>query len=768
MNTKHLFRSFAGGEITPELYGRLDLAKHQTGLAECRNFWTLPHGPAQNRSGFEYVNEVKDSTKKTRIIPFQYSTEQAFILEVSDQAFRWHTLGATLLEASLVPTGISVASPAVWTSVAHGFTVGQWLFVNGITGTFGVRVNGRFLKVGTTPTADTFTLTDLGDVAISSTGFTITGFGTVARVYTLAHPYLEADLFKLHYTQSADVMSIVHTGYAPRELKRLGATNWTITSISFVPSIAAPTTPTGATGGPGGGTPIDHFYKTTALATDTLEESLGSTASAAVNRDLAVSGNFIDVDPTPGGAVVAGAVRYNIYKLFNGLYGLIGQTDGSTFRDNNVSPDVSRTPPEASVPFATDFPAAVGYYESRRGFAGTTLKPQNWWLTRSATESNLSYSIPQRDDDAIAQRIVSSQVNRIRHMVPITDLLLLTSGGPWKISPQNSDVLTPSSASPKKISNAGASEISPVITDEALLYASALGTRINEIRYEIQQNSAALIYKVRNVSLLAPHIFKRYAPVDMAFTSEPTPILWVVRADGKLIGLTYLPEHEVVAWHTHDTDGEFESVAVIAEGNEDVLYAVIKRTLGGRTVRTIERLRSRVFAEQEDAFFVDCGDTYEGAATDEITGLWHLEGEEVAILADGGEHPNRTVVDGTVQLERESTIVHIGLPITAYIKTLPLVAEAQALGQGLKKNVNEVWLRVQESTGIFAGPSLDKLREYAPRTSEPYDSPPELTSDEVNLKVDNKWGSSGQVYVQQTKPLPLTIVSMAVGVALGG
>lgn len=768
MNIKTLLRSFAGGEISPELHSRLDLTKNQTGLKTARNIQITPHGPAMNRAGWQYVLEVKDSTKKVVLLPFIFNSSQSYVLEFGDQYMRIHTLAATVLETGLTITGITNANPGVLTYTGSDPSNGDWMYLSAIGGM--TELNGRYVKVANVNAgANTFELTSIhGGANINTTSFgTYTAGGTAARVYEITTPYLEADLFDLHFTQSADVLTIVHPSYQQRELRRLAATNWTLSTFTLAPTISAPSQPTGATGGPGGGTPINHFYKTTAIASDGLEESLGSTPSAGVAHDLTVAGNYIDVDPTPGGATVSGAVRYNVYKLSNGLYGYIGQTDGSTFRDNNVTPDVSKTPPEAEDPFASssNYPGAVGYFKGRRSFGGTTNKPQNLWLTRPGTESNMSYSIPTRDDDRIAVRLTSLQNNVIRHLVPLNDLIVLTSGAEWRIATQNSDALTPTSIDPRPQDYIGASNVRPVVTSGALLYAQDRGGRIREMRYSWEQSG----YKTGDVSIMAPHLFDDYTIKSMCYSRAPHQLLWAVRDDGQMLGLTYVPEHEVLAWHHHDTDGEFEAVVSVPEGNEDAVYAVVKRTINARTVRYIERLHSRQFDELEDCFFVDSGLTYDGAAATTITGLYHLVGETVSILADGAVHP-REVVDasGTVTLDQEASKVHIGLPYTSDLETLPLAFEAQALGQGTKKNVNKAYLRIVDSSGVMAGPSFDRLVEMKQRTDEPYGSPPALVSGEFPITLLPSWGNDAGICLRQENPLPVTLLAMTLDVAIGG
>lgn len=766
MNIKTLSRSFAAGIIGPELYGRIDLVKFQTGLAKCRNFIVLPHGPVQNRPGFGYVLEAKDSTKAVRVVPFSYSTEQTFVLEFGDQYVRFHTQGATLLETGLVVTGISKANPGVLTYTGTDPANGDWMYLAGIGGM--AELNGRYVKVKNVDTAaNTFEISDIhGGGNIDTSGLTTyTSGGTASRVYTVSTPYVAADLFELHFVQSADVLTIVHPSYEPRELRRLGATNWQLATISFSPTISAPSAPTVTSSGAGA---ESYTYKVTALAAETLEESLPSASTSVTGVALTTAGAYNDIDPTPGGATVSGAVRYNIYKLSNGLYGYIGQSDGSTFRDANITADVSQTPPEANTPFtgASNYPGAVGYHEQRRCFGGTNNKPQNFWATRSATENNLSYSIPTRDDDAITFRIAAREANRIRHIVSLDQLILLTSGGEWKIAPQNSDILTPSSAAPKSIATEGANSVQPAVTAGSVIFVQESGSRMREMKYKWESNG----YQVNDLSLMAPHLFDDYTIVDLAYAKTPHKVVWCVRSDGGLLGLTYLPEHEVVGWHEHDTDGLFESVACVKEGSEHVLYAVIKRTINSRTVRYIERLHTRKFTNAEDAFFVDSGLTYDSTATTSISGLWHLEGEEVAVLADGAVHPNVTVTGGGITLEGAASVVQIGLPITADVQTLPLSFEAQAFGQGVTKNVNGVDLRVQETSGIRIGPTFDAadMVEITQRSDEPYGTAPALMTGIVPVTVMPEWGQDAQICIRQDAPLPAMLLAMTLDVAIGG
>ena len=723
-----LQRSFAGGEITPELYGRLDLTKYQTGLAECQNFVVLPHGPATARPGFQYIGSVKTVAKKTRLIPFSFSTEQTYVLEFGDQYVRIYTNGGQLLDGTVT----------AWVT-ATAYTVGQ------------IRSNGGtnyYCK--TAHTSGTFA-TDLA----ANKWYALSG-----SIVEIPTPYLEADLFDIHFVQSADVLALVHTGYAPRELRRLGAVEWELKSIQFAPTITEPTGVAVAATGTGS---ITYKYCVTSLAEGDEDESIASSVVSTTNN-LNTAGNSNKVTWTN----VSGAVRYRVYKLRGGIYAYVGQaTDGTTgFVDDNITADLGTTPPTAQDPFAStnNYPQAVSYYEQRRVFAGTKNKPQTTWLTRTATESNMNRAIPSKDDDAMVIKLAAREANVIRHLVPMADLIMLTSSGEWKLSSGNADALTPTSVQIKPQSYTGASNVQPAVTGNSILHPQDRGAGVRELTYSWETQA----YKTIDASIMAPHLFTGYTIKDMAFSRSPYSCLWVVRSDGVLLGLTYVPDQQVLGWHHHVTDGEFESVAVVSEGTEDVLYAVVKRTIGGNTKRYVERLHTREFTDQADAFHVDCGLTYDGSPATTFSGLSHLEGKTVSILADGAVAPSKVVTSGQVTIPVAASVVHIGLPIECKVKTLPVVVETQGFGQGRSKNVSAVFMRVYRSGGISAGPSEDRQTQFRMRTSEPYGTAPALKTEEIKIVIQNDWQTGGQVVVMHDEPLPMTLVSMSAEVEIGG
>lgn len=822
-NIRTFNRSFNGGEVTPEFYGQIADQKFQTGLALARNFEILPHGPAANRSGFQYVRATKDSgAKKARMVPYSYSTTQTFAIEMGAGYFRFHTQGATLLVSG---------APAY--NGATAYVPGNVVVSGGVN---------YYCIANTT-----------GNAPPNVTYWYAMPAG---NIFEVPNPYAEIDLFDIHYVQSQDVLTLVHPNYPPAELQRRGANYWTYVIESFA-SVLSP--PTGVSATPNAVDPTTSYtYVVTSVGSTGLEESLPS-ATATCTNNLLTTGRNNNVSWT----AAASATRYNVYKFANGLYGYIGQTDTTNLVDDNITADVSKTPPIASTPFvgANNYPAAVSYFEQRKAYAGTINLPQNLWLTQSGTELNLGYSIPTRDDDAIAFRVAAREANTIRHIVPLTNLILLTSSAEWRVTSVNSDALTPTSISVRPQSYVGASNVQPVIINNNLIYAAARGGHVRELGYSWQQQS----YTSGDLSLRAPHLFDGYTILDMAYQKSPQPIAWMPSSSGNLLGITYVPEQQIGAWHHHDSftkasQSLIESCCVVAEGNEDFLYAIIQRVINGAVVRYIERKNSRLFTEQQDQKFLDAAASYDNpiaitgitsanpvvvtapshgfsngdlvditqvvgmatigaggvvtslinnkrykvasaaantfALTDQdsganingstwpaylrggvvrkaistiSSGLSHLEGETVSILGDGAVMPQQVVTGGALPaaLDAPCSRIHIGLPITGDLQLLPLAFEIAGFGQGRVKNVNEVWLRVNNSSGIFAGPSFDKLKEVKQRTTEPYGSPPRLQSRELSLKLTPEWQDSGSVCVRQSDPLALTLTSMTLEVAIG-
>lgn len=764
--TKVLLRSFAGGEIAPEMFGRVELAKFQTGVRKALNMLVLPHGPLARRPGMRHVIETVFADSQARVLPFAYSVEESAALEFGDGYIRFHRLGQTILEANKNVTAMTTANPAVFTSNAHGYADGDKVYFNDVVGP--TALNARYFTIDNA-TANTYTLVDLYGNAVSSVGLPayVLG-GTTGRVYTLETDYAAADIFDLHIAQDSDTLTITHPSYPTRELRRVAATNWTLTDSDFTPTLAAPTgvsaTPTVAVST----NLTTQYYVVTAVSDDLLDESV---ASAVVNcsNNLTLAGNF----NTIAWSAVTGAARYNVYKRRGGVMGYIGQTTGLSLVDDNVTPDTVKTPPEIILTLNTepdDYASTVTFHEQRRMFAGTNFAPQTIVGTRNGTTSNLTNSVPTRDDDALEFRIAALQQNRIRHLVPLGDLFALTAGAEFRVFSGDAPSITPTAIAVKPIGYSGANNVQPVVTSSTILYVQSQGSRVRELGVKTSDLGGTGGYRSDDISLLSPHLFNGYTLRELAYSRAPDQVLWCIRSDGVMLTMSYVPEQQVYAWAQHSTDGFYESVCVVPENNEDAVYVVVRRTVNGQEKRFIERMSSRIFVDQKDAYFVDCGATYNGTLATTISGLHHIEGKTVQILADGAVHPPQVVTNGAIVLEAPAEVVHVGLGYNSDVQTLPLALEgAEAFGQGTLKNINAVHLRVTQTSSYKAGPSFNKLTPNRDRmVSDNYDSPPALQTVESRVAISGTWGTDGSVCMRQDSPLPFTVLAMVLEVEPGG
>ena len=738
MSTVRRFQgSFAGGEVTPEFFSRIEDPKFRSGLKTARNIEVLPHGPAQNRAGTGYVNRLKDHARKSRLISFVFSNAQTFCVELGHNYVRFHTLGASLLQGS----------PAAY-NAGTTYAVGQLVSSAGVN--YYSRVNNN---TGNTPASSPTQW-----YAQPTTG-----------EYEVPTTYTEDELFDIHYVQSNDVITLVHPSHPVRELRRQAGTQWELRTVAFASALNAPSSPSAvATVGSGSTT---YTYVVTSLAADGREES-APTAQVSCNNNLNTSGHRNTISWT---APSTPPSFYNVYALDNGVFGFIGRVAHPTLSlvDDNIGPDLSRTPPIANNPFnaADRYPGAVSYFEQRKVFAGSNLLPLNFWMTRSGTEADLSYSLPYRDDDGISFRMASREASRILHVVPLSDLILLTGSMEARVTSINTDAITPESVSIKPQSYVGANNVQPIIVNNNVLFASARGGHLRELAYNWQANG----YITGDLCLRCPHLFDNKQILDMAFAKAPHQKVLTVSSDGRMICLTYVPEQQIGGFTWFDSytvagQSVFESVAAVPEGEEDAVYTVVRRDINGATVRYIERFASRKFTTQADQFFVDCGLTYSGAPTTTISGLHHLEGEVVNVLADGAEHPKRTVSSGSITLDRAYSKVQVGLPITADMELLQLPVEGEgAFAQGLRRNMIRADVRVYQSLGFRVGPRFDdNMVQPKFRTNEPYGVAPALKDEEYDILVQHRWDSDGQVCIRQTAPLAMTICGVTREVNIGG
>jgi hypothetical protein len=314
--------------------------------------------------------------------------------------------------------------------------------------------------------------------------------------------------------------------------------------------------------------------------------------------------------------------------------------------------------------------------------------------------------------------------------------------------------------------------LDPIGIDSAALAVQEYGGFVREILYDFSTDS----YHNNDLSVMAEHLFEGLTITSWAYAQHPFGILWAVRSDGKMLGLTYSREHEVAAWHWHDTDGEFESVASIAEGSENAVYVAVKRTINGATKRYVEKFVSRILPKTDGSpdvrkgVFLDSSLTYDGVPVTLFSGLDHLEGKEVTALADGYVLGPYTVAAGQIDIVNEmpdgASYVTIGLGYISQLETLDLVTNGADLKSRLKR-ILKVLFEAVDSRGMKFGSDFDNLKEWRQRTvAMSYGAVPVETKMDA-VSIPSSFTRTGCAVVQQDAPLPVTLISITREVELG-
>ena len=657
--------NFTGGELSPRLDGRNDIAKYNSGCKTLENMIVYPHGSATRRSGTQFVSEVKDSTKKTRLISFEFSTVQTYVLEFGNQYIRFY------------------------------------------------KDNGQILSGGS--------------------------------AYEISSPYLEAELFDIKFAQSADTMYICHPNHQPRKLTRTGHTNWTLINDVII-----------------NGPFMDHNVETTTLSPSHKNVGQTTTVTASAVTGINVNQGFLSTDVG------------RLLHIKDGHLKITSVTS-TTVVVGTVIIDLNET--GSTTDFAlgsfsdtTGYPSCVTFFEQRLVFAGTTSQPQTLFFSRSADYENFDdkYHETVADDDAIVYTIASNQVNAIRFMTATRTLIIGTAGGEFAVNGAGvGEAITPTNILINKQSNHGAANVDGIAVGNATLFLQRAKRKIRELAFNFDVDG----YVAPDLTILAEHITES-GITQMAYQEEPNSIIWCVRADGQLLGFTYQREQQVTAWHRHIIGGAFgsgnavvESVEVLpTDDSEYQVWVIVKRTINGATKRYVEYLHDLNFDETDDTSFnyLDSQLAYDGSATTTISGLSHLEGQEVSILADGATHPNKTVSSGGITLDRSATKVKVGLPFVSLLQTMRIDAGSQnGTSQSKTKRIYEITARLYESIGVEIGPDLDNMERIPFRSSaNAMNSGVSVFTGDKDVEFRGNYETDGFIVVRQTQPLPLTILSL--------
>src|SRR3990167_7396442 len=664
MKASPLKDAFNAGEFSELTAARVRFEKYQNALRLCENMIPLVQGGVTRRPGTMFVAEVKTSSDLTRLIDFEYSITQAYMLEFGDQYIRFY------------------------------------------------KDRGQIESAPSTP-------------------------------YEIATPYIEADLFQLKYTQSADVLYITHPSYAPRKLSRTGHTAWTLTTIDFQDgpylstNITATTITLGATSGTTTATASTAIFASTDVGRHIRFKSTGSTWGwMKITAYTSTTQVTVSIQRSPAAATASTNWRLGFWSA------------------------------------TTGYPSCVTFFEDRLFFANNSLRPQRIDGSIVGDYENFAPTASDgvvADDNAVTITLNANDVNAIMWLIDDEKGLLVgTKSGEWMVRPSSlQEALTPTNVAAKRSTAFGSASLQAVRAGRASIYLQRAGKKARELAYVYEVDG----FRSPDMNVLASHVLDG-GVTQFNYQQEPYSVIWFARTDGQLVGLTYERDQDVVGWHRHIIGGSFGSGDAVVESvnvipaptlDSDEVWMIVKRTINGATVRYIEYITPNFDEDTTtDAFFVDCGLTYDGVAADVISGLDHLEGETLSVLADGATHPAVVVASGSVTLNREASVVQLGLSYTSDVQTLRIDAgAADGTAQGKTKRIHRIGMRLYKTLGLKFGPNASNLDILPFRTSaDEMGNPPTLFTGDKSVNWNSGYETEGYVYLRQDQPLPFTLLGL--------
>ena len=745
--------SFNGGEWSPLLKERQDLEKYKNALATCLNGIPLAQGGWTRRPGTEYIHSAHGfaSYEPGRLFRFEYSASQAYVIEVTPLGkFRFYTEGAILTTGvPRTPSAISRANPCVVTHNAHGIANGTRLVWRGMTGM--TQLEGQEVQVANA-TANTYEMLLPGGTLINSTNYdTYTG-GAAYHIVEVASPYGNNSMAPLRMVQVGDIAYFVDGINPPKILTRTSAIAFTLTTFQ----------------------PLDGPYlalNTTAITITPSVSAVGASGTLTASGTLFVSTDVgrvvrIKIGANWGWVRITGFTSDISVNMT--VFGTLGGTTATLLWRLGAWPGLA---------LAGSQPAVVAVHENRLTFAGATSAPNRIDMSKSAGDhSSFEPTAPDgtvANDNAISYTFNAKDSNAVQWMVSSEKGLLVgTTSAEWVIRPSSqNEALTPANVTSKPSTDEGSASIDAQPAGDAFLFVQRGGQRLRELAYVFEADG----FRSPDMTLLSEHI-TRPGIARLTYQHQPQEIAWAPRTDGVLLGFTYERAQNVTAWHRHELGGASDAAGLLVpviedavtlvsdDGTRDEVWLLLRRYINGGDVRYIERM-SKLWTygdAKEDALYLDCARKRTGASTVTVTGLMHLEGQTVSILADGNAHPDVTVTNGKITLNVAASKVMIGYRYPSDGQSMPLAGGSQdGSSQGKLGRIVRVGFHLLDTLGFKYGLSADELTELVgAEYGELFGAGTGLMSGVVRCSLGGESSRSRQVFWRCDGPFPATLLAL--------
>jgi hypothetical protein len=569
--------------------------------------------------------------------------------------------------------------------------------------------------------------------------------------YEISSPYLSADIPEINFTQSADVLILVHPNYPPHELLRYGHTDWVLREISFDSGPFLP----------------DNMVIKQYKAELESDRTTGDTSF-----DITVS-----IEPEVDFILTLSETIAGVHEEYEGAISAVTHVSGSTYTvtvpaltaDFTTKATTHARPTDAELPkkpywgSQSGYPSVVTFFEQRLLFANSPAYPQTIWCSVIGIYYDFTVQEESTDDDAIIYTIASDQVNGIRWLLPQSVVLIGTKGGEFKFSSSVSgEAITPSNVKCVRQTNHGSSPARPVLLENSALFVQFGGRKVRNISYDLLND----VYEAEDITILAEDITKSRI-VQTAYQNNPDSIFWANVGDGRLIGCTVEKKQNVIAWHDHviaGLDSVVESIANIDSDSGDELWMIVKRTINGSTVKYVEYLADQLRSSvpEVDRAYTDSylKNVFETPTTT-VTGLEHLEGEIVKPVVDNWVHPDVVVTNGSVTLQEAGSKIVIGLPYTAQYKSMRVqVRVTEQITYHMEKRIVRAWISLYESLGISVGPEGGNIADQLIGEPRVMGKAQEYVTKDVEVNLDGQTSTDARLVLESREPLPLTVLSI--------
>ena len=561
-----------------------------------------------------------------------------------------------------------------------------------------------------------------GQIEFVKDGQFVLNAGSPATRYQVACPYTEAELPQLKYAQVGNTLFFAHPNHPPRKLKR-GATDtdWTLSTIDFTYDAITDST-------------YENYWLRFKIVSGGTKFVKGDSFTIAATSGTVTpgtntgNGTIVGVQFTTGAPTETWTITCNYVDNDKQKWTVTGSTSGKM----------------VGMFYTGNYPAAVSAFEQRLYWAGTTRDPNVVWGSVIGIYEDLT--VGATDDMGVMFRIDSNTYETILHLQSTKQLLPMSYGGEFSITGGSKSITSTNfKITPQTFH--GSSDVKPVRVADEILFVQRGEKKIRALSY----NLATDINTAPDITILATDITQNSIK-DMTFAAEPDFIVWSTTRAGELLSTTHLREFNTTGWAKHTTDGTFENLSTIPNGSIDQTYLVIKRTINNQQKRYLEYLDYVDGAQTDSALFGQTG----SPAQTVWSGLDHLEGKTVDVIADGAVHPQVTVSGGSITLQAPASTIEVGLPYTSTLELLhPDVQLADGTSQGRAVSFSELVIRVQDTLGLTVNDVDYTFRDFA----DPLDTPvPKYTGDiTVNMLG---WDSPNNVKLEQKLPLPMQILGV--------